>query len=287
MILWNITKKPPCWGTSTTLAVAVLASLWLITPAGTSGATEASGGSADVTGVNARPEAATNSNGTQHLVRVTLTGMGGPIEGVTPNSIVAQNAAGRPQGDVADPNAGTSPNATLGVFNVYDCTASDAEGISICTYQDPIETGPGTDTIVFYVNQASGGTAGPDASEPQDGVQKTWLNQTVHKREISLLFDHAGSQDNRVLVASGRLKVNDEFEDCVSSQQVLVQRRIDGNWVTKKTTVTNGQGEYAVEMSDRQGRYRALAPRFEFIDPATDWLQICTKGVKEKIHSHT
>jgi len=135
------------------------------------------GGQGAVTNLNAEPEVATNPNGTQHQVTVTLTGANGPVQGVTPQSIIASNAAGRPQGDVADANAGTSPNAAAnqGQFNVYNCTASNAQGVSTCTYTDPIASAPGTDTIVFYVNQAAGGTPGPDANEPQDAVQKTWV----------------------------------------------------------------------------------------------------------------
>jgi len=134
------------------------------------------GGTGAVTGINAEPETATNPNGTQHQVTVTVTGAGGPIQGVTPNSIIANNAAGRPQGDVADANAGTSPNAAgnQGNFNAYNCTVTNAQGVSTCTFQDPVGTPPGTDTIVFFVNQTGGGTAGPDAGEPQDAVQKTW-----------------------------------------------------------------------------------------------------------------
>ena len=135
------------------------------------------GGPEAITGLNAEPESATNPNGTQHQVTVTLTGAGGPVQGVTPNSIIANNAAGRPASEtVADPNAGTSPNAAAnqGNFNVYNCTPSNAQGVSTCTFQDPVGTAAGTDTIVFYVNQAGGGTAGPDAGEPSDAVQKTW-----------------------------------------------------------------------------------------------------------------
>jgi hypothetical protein len=134
------------------------------------------GGAGSVTTLNAEPESATNPNGTQHQVTVTMTGAAGPIQGVTPNSIIAGNAAGRPAGDVADANAGTSPNAAAnqGNFNVYNCTPTNAQGVSTCTFQDPLGTAAGTDTVVFYVNQAGGGTAGPDAGEPQDAVQKTW-----------------------------------------------------------------------------------------------------------------
>lgn len=134
------------------------------------------GDAAAVTGLDARPETASGPDGTQHRVRVTLTGADGPVPGVMPNSVISGNAAGRPKGDVDDANAGTSPNAAAsqGNFNTYKCSLSDAQGVSTCAFQDPPETAVGTDTIVFYVNQAGGGTPGPDAGEPQDAVQKRW-----------------------------------------------------------------------------------------------------------------
>lgn len=132
-------------------------------------------GSPTVTALNAEPETATNPSGTQHQVTVTLTGAHGPIPNFTPRSVIVANAAGRPQGDVADPNAGASPNAAQGNFDAYSCTPSNAQGVSTCTFDDSSSPGPaGTDTVVFYVNQAEGGTQGPDANEPQDAVQKTW-----------------------------------------------------------------------------------------------------------------
>jgi len=146
------------------------------------------GGGGSVTQVNAEPESATNPQGTQHQVTVTLTGANGPVPGVTPNSTIVGSASG--QSGVADPNAGNSPNATPGNFNAYNCTPSNAQGVSTCTYQDNPAGPVGTDTIVFYVNQAGGGTAGPDAGEPQDAVQKTW---TAGPQNLAIDLQCAGT----------------------------------------------------------------------------------------------
>lgn len=151
------------------------------------------GGQGSVTGLNAEPESATNPQGTQHQVTVTLTGAQGPIPNVTPNSIITTNAAGRPAGDVANPSAGNSPNASPGNFNAYQCTPSNAQGVSTCTYQDNPAGPVGTDTIVFYVNQAAGGTPGPDAGEPQDAVQKTW---TAGPQNLNIDVTCAGTGTN-------------------------------------------------------------------------------------------
>ena len=423
-----------------------------------------------VTALNAEPETDTNPTGTTHQVTVTVTGADGPVSGTTPSSIIAGNAAGRPAGDVANPNAGTSPNAA---GNAYACTPSNAQGVSICTFDDSANPGPlGTDTVVFYVN-AAGGTPGPDANEPQDAVQKTWtpnqgapaardiqlchgdvagttcetgeqLNEagdehamttritdaqgnpvanvpvqfretgpgffmpqgdgaatvltdanglaavlltsdlegtstivaeispesspgtfrnpgasndeceapagtndnppagncvsmalTVvweiepvnghecddgidndgdglidfgedpgcvddndgselpvnyvevhpHDRSISLRFEDATGTGDKGLVVFGRLRAPG-FPDCRSVQPVNVQRRVNGRWVTKKTTTTNRRGRYAVEVADRVSRYRAVAPRTE-LQPFPDGLiHICSEAVKAKRHRH-
>ena len=81
--------------------------------------------------------------------------------------------------------------------------------------------------------------------------------------------------------------MDDDFRECVSNQLVIDQRRLDGRWVTRKTTVTNGQGHYAVDMSDRQGRYRALAPRIEVADPGDESVHVYSRVVKEKKHIHS
>lgn len=127
-----------------------------------------------VTALDAAPESATNQNGTQHAVTVTMSADGSPVGGVVPQSVIEADASGRPPGDVADPNAGQSPNVAPGNANVYACTPSNAQGVSTCTFQDPGGTGPGTDTIVFFVD-LGGATGQPDQGDPQDAVQKTWF----------------------------------------------------------------------------------------------------------------
>jgi uncharacterized protein (DUF2141 family) len=186
-------------------------------PTDTATKTWTPGGSQSVTGVDAAPETATNPNGTQHQVTVTLTGAGGPIQGVTPNSVIASNASGRPAGDVADANAGTSPNAAAntGNFNAYSCTVSNAQGVSTCTFQDTTGTPAGTDTIVFYVNQTGGGTAGPDAGEPQDAVQKTWT-AGPQNLNLDLTCAGTGTQDTQDLGQQTGDPYNANNPDCTN-----------------------------------------------------------------------
>ncbi|HYO60498.1 MAG TPA: Ig-like domain-containing protein, partial [Actinomycetota bacterium] len=129
-----------------------------------------------VTSLDATPESSTNPNGTQHTVTVRVTNGGNPLQGVVPASLVMPDASGRPAGDVADPAAGASPNYLGGKPKplAYQCTPSNAQGFSTCTFQDPAGTGAGTDTIVFFDDQ-DGDPARPDGFDPQDAVQKSWF----------------------------------------------------------------------------------------------------------------
>ncbi|HYP23757.1 MAG TPA: hypothetical protein VEV43_09300 [Actinomycetota bacterium] len=133
--------------------------------------------------IDATPEAASVQNGTQHTVTVRIMAGQSPITGVVPTSVIVASAAGGSgdvaasaaggSGDVADPNAGPSPNYAPGTTtaNAYSCTASNGQGFSTCTFQDPLSTGPGTDTVVFSFEDPR---APESAPEPRDTVQVTW-----------------------------------------------------------------------------------------------------------------
>lgn len=124
---------------------------------------------ASVSFVDAAPESATQPNGTQHQVTVTVMTTAGPAVNVTPTGIVVASSFGRPGGDPADPAAGQSPNSG----GQYACTPTSAQGVATCTFQDPAGTPAGTDTVLFFVD-ADGD--GPDEQDPQDAVQVTWMH---------------------------------------------------------------------------------------------------------------
>ena len=125
--------------------------------------------------VDAAPEAAAVQAGTTHGVTVTVTNGGNPVQGIVPSTRIVADGPGRPAGDVDDPGAGASPNFSPGnAPSGYTCTATDAQGVSTCTYQDPPGSGPGTDTVVFFVD-TSGDPDLPDGADPQDAVQVTWV----------------------------------------------------------------------------------------------------------------
>jgi hypothetical protein len=68
------------------------------------------------------------------------------------------------------------------------------------------------------------------------------------------------------LIVSGRLSVDDGTNKCRKKVAVKIQKRITkgarkGKFKTLKTTLTNRKGRYSVSVKDRQGTYRAKAPK--------------------------
>ncbi len=94
--------------------------------------------------------------------------------------------------------------------------------------------------------------AGPTPTSNADPAGEV----TEHERSVSLAL--RGS-----LVARGRVSAEDDFESCVERVRVLLQRRRDGRWTRVGRTRTGGAGRYRVELRDRPGTYRAVAPELE------------------------
>jgi len=75
---------------------------------------------------------------------------------------------------------------------------------------------------------------------------------TVHSRTVSMdLSKH--------LVAKGQVSTG--FTSCESGVQVKIQRWKDGGWTTKATATTSGTGSYKAQLPDKDGKYRAKAPK--------------------------
>lgn len=164
----------------------------------------------------------------------------------------------------------TQGEVTFGITINHTNPSENAEVLVLAW----VDTRGGEDPIEDHV----------DSSEPQDESTKIWLpGPKSHGRLIGLRFEHA---PGGILVAFGRLTVTDGFNACGSNQAVSVQRRINDRWVTRATTTSNGRGRYAVEMSDRKGKYRAVAARSEFFDVTTEQQHVCGRAIKARRHTH-
>ena len=65
----------------------------------------------------------------------------------------------------------------------------------------------------------------------------------------------------RSLVARGVVSADNGFTACAASVPVKIQRRVAGEWKTVRTTTTSPTGSYKRRIPDKDGWYRATAPR--------------------------
>jgi IPT/TIG domain len=76
----------------------------------------------------------------------------------------------------------------------------------------------------------------------------------VHSRSVTLSL-------KRHLIAQGTVSVADAFTACASSVPVKIQRRVSGNWKTVGSATTSSSGTYKKKIKDKEGKYRAKAPK--------------------------
>ena len=126
----------------------------------------------------------------------------------------------------------------------------------------------------------AGATTGPIAVTTPGGTVTSATNftveggaPTVHDRSVTLNL-------SKHLVAKGQ--VNSGFDACESGVKVKIQRNKNGNWKTIANDTTSNNGSYKDQIGDKEGKYRALVPRFS---PDSD--NTCTKDVSPvKKHKH-
>jgi hypothetical protein len=76
----------------------------------------------------------------------------------------------------------------------------------------------------------------------------------VHSRSVTLSL-------KKHLIAQGKVSVADAFAACASSVPVKIQRRVSGNWKTVGSATTSATGTYKKKIKDKEGKYRAKAPK--------------------------
>jgi hypothetical protein len=85
------------------------------------------------------------------------------------------------------------------------------------------------------------------------------------------------------LVARGSVSVGDAFTACVSGVPVKIQRRKSGNWKTVGSTTTSASGSYKKKVKDKEGKYRAKAPKFT----PNSGVDVCTADASPaRKHNH-
>jgi hypothetical protein len=130
-----------------------------------------------------------------------------------------------------------------------------------------------------------------DGDDPgcDDGTEEPVNHETPrHPRRINMRFrDWVGPGDEGLAIF-GRLRLageDDDFVRCTHGRPVEIQRRVEGEWVTRKSLTTNQTGRYAGVLFDQSVEHRALAPRVEVLDNDGD-LHVCLRAVIVKTHHH-
>jgi hypothetical protein len=93
-------------------------------------------------------------------------------------------------------------------------------------------------------------TAGGTATSATDFT----VTGVAHARSITLRL-------RDTLVARGRVTVGDGFAACADTVTVKIQKKKSGHWKTVKNTTTSSTGAYRVNLRNKHGRYRSLAPK--------------------------
>ena len=111
-----------------------------------------------------------------------------------------------------------------------------------------------------------------------------------HTRTVqitALRHVQVSGSNNTALMVKGQVSANDGLAECTQSVPVKVQLRLEGEWITRKSDVTNEQGIFKILIRDLRGRYRAQAVKKQLADPAgSDQVQRCIKAKAVKRHQH-
>jgi hypothetical protein len=76
----------------------------------------------------------------------------------------------------------------------------------------------------------------------------------VHSRSVTLSL-------KKHLIAQGKVSVADAFAACASSVPVKIQRKTSSGWKTVGSATTSATGTYKKKIKDKEGKYRAKAPK--------------------------
>ena len=85
------------------------------------------------------------------------------------------------------------------------------------------------------------------------------------------------------LIVSGRVSVDDGTNKCRKSVPVKIKRKKNGKFRTVKSTVTNRKGRYSVSIADKEGLYKAKAPKVKKGQANED---ICKPTSEVERHEH-
>jgi hypothetical protein len=154
----------------------------------------------------------------------------------------------------------TTPNAETPKQLSVVVPSGTADGpVRVSTFNDVLGEGAVLSATAFQVPP-------PESCPP-----------VLHARSITLSL-------RRHLVARGKVSSTEDpaFTDCAAAVPVKIQRRVSGHWKTVGRTTTTDSGAYRKRIADREGRYRATAPKVSIASG-----DVCWRAVSPvRRHSH-
>lgn len=155
---------------------------------------------------------------------------------------------------------------------------------------------PEQDPAAAVDSQPSGHGCGD--AEVQDAISIRWTaaqpepdpepQEIRHARTIKITrVRHVSlpGKNKPALLIKGAVTSSSD-RNCATEVPVKVQVRAGGEWVTRKSDTTNGNGVFKVLIRDVAAKYRARATKFEVADPADNVVNICTKATALRRHRH-
>ena len=120
-------------------------------------------------------------------------------------------------------------------------------------------------------------TTSPTASPTESPTFSPTPSEDKHSRDVD--FNLKDAKQNKLSI-SGKVTVDDGFNDCRSTVPVKIQKKKNGKFKTIKQISTNGKGKFDTKVKDKTGKYRVLAPKVDL------GLDVCTKAQEAKTHKH-
>jgi hypothetical protein len=119
--------------------------------------------------------------------------------------------------------------------------------IRVSTFDDVVGEGAVFSAFTFLV---------PTPSSHADCFDPIEISRSVTLREV------------RSPVARGAVSADNGYTACAASVPVKIQRRVEGEWKTVRTTTTSLTGSYSTRIPDKASRYRAMAPKIFLFGPS-------------------
>jgi IPT/TIG domain len=195
----------------------------------------------------------TVNSATQITATVPTTATTGPIRVTTPGGTTSNLT-----NFTVPPPTITSFAPTFGPAGTsVTITGTNFTGATSVTFNNVTATFTVNSATQITATVPATATTGPIKVTTPAGSASSTTNFTVsktHSRSVTLSL-------RKHIVARGAVTVGDAFTACISSVPVKIQRRKSGNWKTVGSTTTSASGSYKKRIRDREGKYRAKAPR--------------------------